>query len=48
LPAVALSAFADRAAAARARDAGYQRFVAKPYDFGDLVAAVNDVSRLSV
>jgi len=47
-PAVAVSAFADRAATARARDAGYQRFVAKPYDFGDLVAAVNDVSRLSV
>ena len=47
-PAVAVSAFADRDAAARARDAGYQRFVTKPYEFGDLVTAVNDVSRLSV
>jgi len=47
-PAVAVSAFADRDAAARARDAGYQRFVPKPYEFADLVTAVNDVSRLSV
>ena len=47
-PAVAVSAFADRDAAARARDAGYQRFVPKPYEFGDLVTAVNDVSRPSV
>ena len=29
-PAIAVSAFADREAATRARDAGYQRFVAKP------------------
>ena len=25
--------------------AGYQRFVAKPYDFAQFVAAVNDVAR---
>ena len=47
-PAVAVSASTDRDAAARARDAGYQRFVPKPYEFGDLVTAVNEVSRLGV
>ena len=47
-PAIAVSAFADREAAARARDAGYQRFVAKPYEFAHLVTAVNEVSRLNV
>jgi signal transduction histidine kinase/CheY-like chemotaxis protein len=47
-PAVAVSAFADREAATRALDAGYQRFVAKPYEFADLITAVNEVSRLNL
>jgi signal transduction histidine kinase/CheY-like chemotaxis protein len=42
-PAVAVSAFADRDAQRRALDAGYQRFVAKPYDFAELVAAVDSL-----
>ena len=46
VPAVALSAFADRDAEARARDAGFQRFLAKPYEFPDLIAAVRDVTRI--
>ena len=47
-PAVALSAFADRDAEMRARNAGFQRFVAKPYDFLELVLAVADVSRIGM
>jgi CheY-like chemotaxis protein/two-component sensor histidine kinase len=46
-PAIALSAFADHDAEARARNAGYQRFVAKPYQFADLVLAVAAVSGLA-
>ena len=41
-PAIALSAFADRDAEMRARNAGFQRFVSKPYDFLELVLAVAD------
>ena len=44
-PAIALSAFADREAETRARAAGFQHFVAKPFEFADLVLAVSDVSR---
>jgi outer membrane cobalamin receptor len=40
------SAFADRDAEMRARNAGFQRFVSKPYDFLELVLAVADVSRI--
>jgi len=46
LPAIALSAFAGRDAEMRARNAGVQRFVSKPYDFVELVLAVADVSRI--
>ena len=44
-PAVAVSAFADADAEARAHAAGFERFLTKPYQLADLVAAVGDVSR---
>jgi CheY-like chemotaxis protein len=44
-PAIALSAFADRESETRALAAGFQRFLAKPFKFADLVLAVADVSR---
>jgi CheY-like chemotaxis protein len=44
-PAIALSAFADHDAETRALTAGFQRFIAKPYDFRDLVTAVAGVVR---
>jgi signal transduction histidine kinase/ActR/RegA family two-component response regulator len=39
-PAIAVSAFADREAEARARHAGYEAFLVKPYTITALVAAV--------
>jgi signal transduction histidine kinase/CheY-like chemotaxis protein len=44
-PAIALSAFASHEAESRALAAGFQRFLAKPYNFSDLVQAVAGVSR---
>ena len=43
-PAIALSAFADRESETRALAAGFQRFLAKPFTFVDLVLAVAGVS----
>jgi CheY-like chemotaxis protein len=45
MPAIALTAFAREEDAAKAREAGYQAHMAKPFDPGSLMATVAELVR---